>query len=395
MASAHLAPPQPAPPLNIPESSSTVKVSIVDTTAWITLPSGLLVHPLIKGNEIFAGPSLAFLIEHSNGSSSTTRKVLFDLGVRMDWMNLAKLVVDNFETYSMKVTIEKSLADILQDGGVKYEEIEGLFWSHYHWDHTGDPSLFPPHTKLIVGPGFKDAFLPGFPANPKSPILETDYANREFVELNFEESGLKLGRFGAVDYFGDGSFYLLDAPGHTIAHVCGLARTTTNPDTFIFMGGDACHHGGEFRPTKYLPLPKEISPHPFHTEASDAATMPPCPGSIFEAIHHNKRPDEPFLYVPNDDSGATYDVKEATESIAKLTEFDCNEDVFTVIAHDPYLRGIVDFFPSSANEWKSKGWAKKGKWAFLKDFRPAVEEEQLRSTEAGDFLEGKSVVNET
>lgn len=48
--------------------------------------------------------------------------------------------------------------------------------SHWHWDHIGDPSTFPPSTDLIVGPGFKDAMLPGAPANPDSPLLESAYA---------------------------------------------------------------------------------------------------------------------------------------------------------------------------------------------------------------------------
>jgi hypothetical protein len=34
-------------------------------------------------------------------------------------------------------------------------------------------------------------------------------------EIDFEEAGkkLKLGNYSAFDYFGDGSFYLLDCPG--------------------------------------------------------------------------------------------------------------------------------------------------------------------------------------
>jgi hypothetical protein len=47
--------------------------------------------------------------------------------------------------------------------------------SHWHWDHIGDPSTFPETTDLVVGPGFKNAMLPGAPANPDSPILESDY----------------------------------------------------------------------------------------------------------------------------------------------------------------------------------------------------------------------------
>lgn len=48
--------------------------------------------------------------------------------------------------------------------------------SHWHWDHIGDPSSFPHLTDLVVGPGFKEAMLPGAPANPESPIQESDYA---------------------------------------------------------------------------------------------------------------------------------------------------------------------------------------------------------------------------
>lgn len=30
--------------------------------------------------------------------------------------------------------------------------------------------------ELVVGSGFKDAFLPGYPADPNGVILESDYA---------------------------------------------------------------------------------------------------------------------------------------------------------------------------------------------------------------------------
>ena len=85
--------------------------------------------------------------------------------------------------------------------------------SHFHFDHTGDPSTFPASTDLIVGPGFKQAFVPGYPANPEAPILEQNYEGRNLREITFEEGNLKIGKFRAMDYFGDGSFYLLDTPG--------------------------------------------------------------------------------------------------------------------------------------------------------------------------------------
>jgi len=45
-------------------------------------------------------------------------------------------------------------------------------YSHWHWDHAGDPTRFPPETELVVGPGFKENLLPGYPQNPGSGIRE-------------------------------------------------------------------------------------------------------------------------------------------------------------------------------------------------------------------------------
>ena len=39
----------------------------------------------------------------------------------------------------------------------------------------GDTSRFARDTELIVGLGFSNAPIPGYPANQNSPILETDY----------------------------------------------------------------------------------------------------------------------------------------------------------------------------------------------------------------------------
>lgn len=110
----------------------------------------------------------------------------------------------------------------LEANGVDGKSIEGIVWSHWHWDHTGDPSTFDSNTALIVGPGFKQSFTPGYPKNQDAPIRESDYEGRELREIEFSQ-GLKIGRFNAFDYFSDGSFYLLDSPGHAIGHMCGLA----------------------------------------------------------------------------------------------------------------------------------------------------------------------------
>ena len=220
--------------------------------------------------------------------------------------------------------------------------------SHHHWDHTGDPSTFPSSTSLIVGPGFKEAFIPGYPTNPSSGISESAYADRELREISFTDSKLKIGRCNAIDFFNDGSFYLLDTPGHAVGHMSALCRTTAGSTetgeapTFMFLGGDCAHHGSEFRPTAYLPLPNEISPNPIpHAYSGDV-----CPGSLLAAIHRLRPSPEaltkPFVVTSNT---IAKDVEAARESVIKMSEFDASEDVFTVIAHDQSLVDVVGTFP--------------------------------------------------
>ena len=213
--------------------------------------------------------------------------------------------------------------------------------------------------------------MPGYPDNPEGTILTSAYENRKLREISFAESKLVLGRCNAVDFFGDGSFYLLDTPGHAIGHMCGLARTTASPDaTFLFLGGDCAHHGSEFRPTQYLPLPESLSPSPI------PRTHPGiCPGALFANVHRlHPSPStttEPFVLASEN---AAHNIEAARESITKLGEFDAQDNVLTMIAHDDTMVNVVGTFPDTlANDWKSRGWREKGMWRFLGDLGEAVE----------------------
>ena len=157
--------------------------------------------------------------------------------------------------------------------------------------------------------------------------MDTDFEGRELREIDFQQpgGGFKIGRFNAFDYFGDGSFYLLDTPGHTIGHICGLARTSTNPDTFIFIGGDASHHGGEFRPTQYLPIPKEIKPSPLKRRTGI------CPGPFFQQTYVHEAADRPFYHVTKN---FAHDKAVADWTIDGLGEFDAQKIVLLLTAHD-------------------------------------------------------------
>ena len=121
MASAAATPPK----VDIPSSDSTVNVHIINTTSRIrNIPFSVFVEPPIKGLEYLDCPAYSFLIENpANG-----RKVLFDLGVRKDWKNLAPRIADRIRGGGWQVTVEKDVAEILQEGGVKPGDIDAIIW---------------------------------------------------------------------------------------------------------------------------------------------------------------------------------------------------------------------------------------------------------------------------
>ena len=119
----YLQPPKSPFPLNIPPSSTAVAVSIIDSTTHIRIPSSLCFQPPIKGFENLECLAFSFLIQHPSG-----RNLLFDLGVRKDWQNLAPKVSNRLRTNGWFISVEKEVVDILGDHGVKRKSIEGIVW---------------------------------------------------------------------------------------------------------------------------------------------------------------------------------------------------------------------------------------------------------------------------
>ena len=74
---------QPAS-LNIPESTHTYQLSIINTTCDFTLPPDWLVQPRIAGYDWLNLPTYSFHLKNSRSGS----EILFDLGCRKDWYNL-------------------------------------------------------------------------------------------------------------------------------------------------------------------------------------------------------------------------------------------------------------------------------------------------------------------
>ncbi|KAH6995900.1 beta-lactamase-like protein [Ilyonectria sp. MPI-CAGE-AT-0026] len=353
--------------VQIPQGREIIGVKLINPVNFGPAILNRFMAPPVPGLETFqTSPSFSFLLEHPSG-----RKLVFDLGIRKDFNNYSPKITEYLPSTNYDIQVQKNVVEILEESGIEAKDVEAVIWSHWHWDHIGDPSTFPATTDLVVGPGFKKAMLPGAPANPESPILESDYTGRNLREIEFDgPDSFHIGQFPAVDYFGDGSFYLLDSPGHAVGHLCGLARTTQNPDTFILLGGDVCHYAGILRPSRYMSVPETITPHPCHPHGNISL----CPGDAFEQLQKSRGRDKnDTLY----DMTFGLDIPLAKQTVSHLQQLDCDESIFIIIAHDSTVRDGVDHFPHSLNNWKEKGLGKGLRWTFLRDLKTYWESKGL------------------
>ncbi|KAJ1709910.1 hypothetical protein NYO67_7942 [Aspergillus flavus] len=354
--------------LILPEfKGSTVDVSIIHA-GQITVPAVYILQSPIPGHDLLDIPCYSFLIENKR-----RKKVLFDLGPRKDWREkLPPTILGQIESARAVVKIEQDVADQLSKAKIPLESINAIIWSHHHMDHTGDPSLFPPSTELVVGPGFKldKTTSLGYPMNADALVNDDAFLGRNLVELDFS-GAVNIGGFLAIDFFQDGSLYLLRSNGHTNNHISALARTSENH--FILLGGDVAHHPGEYRPTEHLPLPIEIRPSPLDKVTCSASA---CPSYIFENISPTtakakgkKTKVTPFYEL---NAALNEDLESAEASLDKMTVFDGSANVLIIIAHDASLLDILPFFPKKITDWNVEGYKEAGAWRFLKDFSGAI-----------------------
>jgi glyoxylase-like metal-dependent hydrolase (beta-lactamase superfamily II) len=194
---------------------------------------------VVKGrplDEIETTPSLAFLLVHSQ----TGHKFMFDLGTRKDWHNLPPAAIAPVKANPGVLTVDSDILDALSKANTPTSHIDTICVSHTHFDHVGDPSHFTRAT-FVVGPGTESLLEDGYPDNPSS-ILASDLFPAERTKFLSFDNGTSIGPFRhSIDYFKDGSLYIIDAPGHIAGHVNLLARTS--PDGgWIYLAGDSAHH---------------------------------------------------------------------------------------------------------------------------------------------------------
>jgi glyoxylase-like metal-dependent hydrolase (beta-lactamase superfamily II) len=339
-----------------------VKVSAINGARSHMLAQ-LLVDPAPSSQKYLNLSSYCFLIE----SQHCNQKVVYDLAFMRDLDTrmppaLKALFAGDVEV--MGIDEFHHIPDSLVDHGVELAEINAVIWSHAHLDHVGDPSVFPPSTELVVGPGLKARCMPGYPTNPDAFVLDSAFEGRSVREVEFSSNATTIGGFRAVDFFGDGSFFILEAPGHTQDHICALCRTTE--DSWVLLGGDACHNIAQLRPNPFRPLPETLD-----LNLLGRVSQPEQCGCNHVPAVNGHGSESP---VYNLAGGMQENIGKAKATLEKLKAFDGRDDVLIIIAHDSTLLDVLDFFPRDINDWKAKGWATRGRWLFLKELEGQGEE---------------------
>ncbi|KAJ7146201.1 beta-lactamase-like protein [Mycena epipterygia] len=347
----------------IPSSDATVDVKAFNVANFtLNNLTHAFVHPVLPGREDLTLPMHAFLLEHQ----PSQKKFMFDLGMRDDPLNLPPAFAAFFSSNAITVGAFKDITELLQDGGVTLDSIDAVFWSHAHFDHIGDMSKFPNSTQIVVG---AKTDLAIFPDSQTSDLQASDLAGHNVVKLDFDSANLTISGMKAIDHFGDGSFYLLDTPGHLTGHMTALARVT--PTSFIVLGGDALHHAGQLRPhgafEENFPCPGDIlaaARGAISTDFfwSDAST----PGAF--DLPSRAQP----LFAVSDTPDSFYvDPIAATVSIDKLAALDADADFFVLIAHDLSVSATLPFFPASLAGWQAAGLKPATVWQFVDPENPA------------------------
>ena len=116
-------------------------------------------------------------------------------------------------------------------------QLEGVFLTHLHMDHTAGIVDLPKDIPYVVGENERYANFRFFMQNDHLAGMDALY------EIDFSE-GVDLSPLGkAVDLFGDGSLWAISSSGHSAGHVMYFINGIEDS---VLYTGDACNDDYQF-----------------------------------------------------------------------------------------------------------------------------------------------------
>lgn len=232
------------------------------SAGYLTLPEAFFVTPLDDPSTRNTVPSLSFLIQHTCQSTNKTTRIVFDLGIRKKLEDYATPIYKHSKNRH-PLSGQPDTVSSLAKGGLTPADIDFVIFSHLHWDHIGTPSDYPEST-YVIGPGamslingekslsngshshFEIGLLPpektvelchvGSETRSYNHLDPKSSQRASLLSRNWERKGLFEA---AMDVFGDGSLYIVSAPGHLDGHINLLCRLESRK--YVYLAGDACH----------------------------------------------------------------------------------------------------------------------------------------------------------
>jgi glyoxylase-like metal-dependent hydrolase (beta-lactamase superfamily II) len=113
---------------------------------------------------------------------------------------------------------------------------KAVFFTHLHPDHTGGVSALAPDTEFIFGKN-EAGFL------ARAAVANHFSGRTKFSSIDFSVAPTLAPLGPSVDFFGDGSFWVISVPGHTDDDMAFLINSATP----TLLTGDASHFSWGFK----------------------------------------------------------------------------------------------------------------------------------------------------
>ncbi|KAG9381998.1 hypothetical protein A1F94_007652 [Pyrenophora tritici-repentis] len=149
-----------------------------------------------------------------------------------------------FRMYNWAFYISHQGRHVLWDLGL--DQDRSYYTPHAHFDHSRPISDVFPNARAYFGPGTRAACEPGHMKDANSQwdgrFFDPEDSTEDWDEL--QGHWKPFGSFEkALDYFGDGSFWVLDAPGHMAGNLAAAARLQCGE--WVLLGSDCTWYLGK------------------------------------------------------------------------------------------------------------------------------------------------------
>ncbi|RAQ47384.1 hypothetical protein AFGD_008876 [Aspergillus flavus] len=227
----------PDPKIQLPVTDAYVHVQLLNGGSMTARSH--LIHAGEEPTTEFRLYNWAFFIHHAKQG----RRMLWDLGMSSVPEDFPPAIANGplkeVQAQDPREPIEKQIE---RRNGVAADEIDTVLLSHAHWDHCRPVSQTFKNATVLFGPGTSEYCAPGHLVNPSSP-WDGRYFDPERATERWETLQGPWTRFGpferAMDFFGDGSFWVIQAPGHMPGNLGACARLSTGE--WVMLASDCCH----------------------------------------------------------------------------------------------------------------------------------------------------------